>query len=292
MKRFRVGTSGFNCDPERATWGANIFILRKSNSHSRSGFSPALTNSKQALINLARNSSQMGRMSLTEDCMGERAGARPAQTRDAGNCRVNCYRPLMEPDMSQLKARFASNRHETLKTQSNRGSLVLGIFKAKGAPTGQANHVPHAMKMNTTTPGTHDRLLAQLAAIPACQESFEEADWFPPVDILEDTEEYLFKIDLPDVKAENIQVTVEEDRMVISGERPNPWLADRKHLRVERPHGHFERRFALPDDASRQEISTLFAENVLEVHVRKVSPPAETPVATSASPRLKLHSPS
>jgi HSP20 family protein len=146
--------------------------------------------------------------------------------------------------------------------------------------------------MNTTTPGTHDRLLAQLAAIPACQESFEEADWFPPVDILEDTEEYLFKIDLPDVKAENIQVTVEEDRMVISGERPNPWLADRKHLRVERPHGHFERRFALPDDASRQEISTLFAENVLEVHVRKVSPPAETPVATSAPPRLKLHSPS
>jgi hypothetical protein len=28
------------------------------------------------------------------------------------------------------------------------------------------------------------------------------------------------------------------------------------------------------------------------VHVRKVSPPAETPVATSAPPRLKLHSPS
>jgi HSP20 family protein len=144
--------------------------------------------------------------------------------------------------------------------------------------------------MNAMTPGTHDRLLAQLATIPACQKSYEEADWFPPVDILEDTEEYLFKIDLPDVKAENLQLTVEENRLVISGERPNPGLDDRKHLRVERPHGHFERRFALPDDASREEISTLFAESVLEVHVRKLSPPMQTRVAASARPRSKLHS--
>ena len=140
------------------------------------------------------------------------------------------------------------------------------------------------------TPGTHNRLLAQLATIPACQIFNEEADWFPPVDILEDAEEYLFKIDLPEVKPEDIQVAVEGDGLVISGERPQPWQDDRKHLRIERPHGYFERRFSLPDDANKAEINTLFAQSVLEVHVRKVSPPLPTPVPTNAPPRLKLRS--
>ena len=140
------------------------------------------------------------------------------------------------------------------------------------------------------TTGTRDRLLAQLATIPACQKSTAEADWFPPVDILEDAEEYLFKIDLPEVKPENLQVAVEGDELVISGERPNPWQDDRKHLRVERPHGYFERRFALPDDASTVDISTLFAESVLEMHVRKLSPSLPTPVPANAPPRLKLRS--
>lgn len=76
--------------------------------------------------------------------------------------------------------------------------------------------------------------------------------------------------------------------MVISGERPNPWLDDRKHVRIERPYGHFERRFELPDDASAAEISSLFAESVLELHVRKVSPPLPTPVAASTPSRLEL----
>jgi HSP20 family molecular chaperone IbpA len=140
------------------------------------------------------------------------------------------------------------------------------------------------------TPASSDRLLAPLATIPAGQRFNEEADWFPPVDILEDAEEYLFKIDLPEVKPEGIQVAVEGDGLVISGERPQPWQDDRKHLRVERPHGYFERRFSLPDDAGRGEISTLFAESVLEVHVRKVSPSLPTPAPTNAPPRLKLRS--
>ena len=139
-------------------------------------------------------------------------------------------------------------------------------------------------------PGTHNRLLAQLATIPACQRFNEEADWFPPVDILEDAAEYLFKIDLPDVKPEDIQVAVEGDGLVISGERPQPWQDDRKHLRIERPHGYFERRFSLPDDSNRGEINVLFAASVLEVHVRKVSTPLPTQVPTNAPPRLKLRS--
>jgi HSP20 family protein len=142
--------------------------------------------------------------------------------------------------------------------------------------------------MNATTPGPQDRLLTQLAIIPACQTPNDGADWFPPVDIAEDAEEYLFKIDLPEVTPDNLRVSVEEDDLVISGERASPWQGQRKLLRVERPHGYFVRRFALPDDANTSEINTLFSESVLEVRVRKVSSPMRRPAPTNAPPRSKL----
>ena len=142
--------------------------------------------------------------------------------------------------------------------------------------------------MDPTTPGPQDRLLTQLALIPASQTPNDGADWFPPVDIAEDDEEYLFKIDLPEVNPDNLRVAVEDDGLVICGERPNPWQGERKLLRVERPHGYFVRRFALPDDANAREINTLFAESVLEVRVRKVSSPMRPPAPTTAPPRLKL----
>ena len=144
--------------------------------------------------------------------------------------------------------------------------------------------------MNATMPEPHDRLLAQLEAIPAYQRSHDGADWFPVVDIVEDAEEYLFKIDLPDVKPENLEVAVEEDALVISGERPNPWQGASKPLRVERPYGYFARRFELPGDACRQEINTLFADSVLEIHVRKVSSNIPAPPPINAPPRLRLRS--
>ena len=137
-------------------------------------------------------------------------------------------------------------------------------------------------------PNPRDRLLAPLATIPACQKPNQEANWFPPVDILEDAEEYLFRIDLPGVKVEDLQLVVEGDGLVISGVRPNPWQDANKYLRVERPYGYFERRFALPDDASAGEISTLFSESVLEVHVPRTTARVEIPVPSDAPPRLRL----
>jgi HSP20 family protein len=142
--------------------------------------------------------------------------------------------------------------------------------------------------MNAMHSDEADHMLAPLATIPAGQRRTGDADWFPPVDILEDAHEYLFKIDLPEVKPDAINVFVEEDKLVISGERPPAPLDERQCLRIERPYGHFERRFVLPEDASREAIEPLFSECVLELHVQKVSTSIEAPPPANPVPRLRL----
>ena len=132
-------------------------------------------------------------------------------------------------------------------------------------------------------------LLASLATIPACQRRVADADWFPPVDIVDDAEEYIFKIDLPDVRPENINVTVEQDGLIISGDRPDPYLEDKRCLRIERPHGYFVRRFALPEDASRTEVNSTFEDSVLELRVHKVRQDVARPPASAERPKLRLH---
>lgn len=132
------------------------------------------------------------------------------------------------------------------------------------------------------------RLLAPLATIPAGQKCYGDADWFPPVDILEDVEEYLFRIDLPEMKAEEIRIVVERDGLFISGKRPKPDTDRKKYLRVERPNGYFERRFALPDDASRVEINSAFHESVLELRVHKVRSQERNVAPTEQGTELHL----
>jgi len=140
------------------------------------------------------------------------------------------------------------------------------------------------------TTDTQQRPLAPLEMIPACQRCGGEADWFPPVDIVEDAEEYLFTLDLPEMKPEDIRVVVEREGLFISGERSRAWQQNRKFLRIERPRGFFERRFALPDDASRMEIKPVYKESVLELHIRKVKPLMRSARPTDALTSLNITS--
>jgi HSP20 family protein len=49
--------------------------------------------------------------------------------------------------------------------------------------------------------------------------SLTVADWSPEVDISQDDHEYLLKADLPEMKKEDVRVTVEDGILCVSGER-------------------------------------------------------------------------
>jgi len=110
---------------------------------------------------------------------------------------------------------------------------------------------------------------------PKNGERFKLADWSPLVDITEDDHEYLFKADLPEMKKEDVKVTIENGVLYISGERKaEKEEKKRKFHRLERFFGTFERAFTVPKDADATKIMAEFKDGVLQVHLPK-SPAAK-----------------
>src|SRR5438876_107127 len=67
------------------------------------------------------------------------------------------------------------------------------------------------------------------------EETMTVSQWLPLVDITEDDKEYLIKAELPEVKKDEVKVTVEGGVLSISGERKFEREAkDKKYHRIER----------------------------------------------------------
>lgn len=102
------------------------------------------------------------------------------------------------------------------------------------------------------------------------KEAMTVAQWAPSVDIAEDDKEWLVKADLPEVKKEDVKVTVQEGVLVISGERKfEKEEKAKKYHRIERSYGNFVRSFTLPDGADGTKVAAEFKDGVLKVHLPK-----------------------
>ena len=95
----------------------------------------------------------------------------------------------------------------------------------------------------------------------------ERADWIPAADVYEDEREYLVALDLPGINREGLDVSLDDGRLVIRGERA---AAEGLHARrAERPQGRFVRTFSLPDAVDRGRITADYKDGVLLLHLPK-----------------------
>jgi len=102
------------------------------------------------------------------------------------------------------------------------------------------------------------------------EETIRGVEWAPVVDVTEDEKEYVIKAELPEVKKEDVKVTVEDGALHISGEKKfEKEEKGRKYHRIERSYGTFERIFVLPEGAKASEVKAGFQNGVLEVHLPK-----------------------
>jgi HSP20 family protein len=90
------------------------------------------------------------------------------------------------------------------------------------------------------------------------------------VDIVETDDEYLIKAELPEVRREDVKVSVENGVLTIRGERKLEKEANGKKLhRVERYYGSFLRTFVVPDNVDETKVRAEFKDGVLNVHLPK-----------------------
>jgi HSP20 family protein len=95
------------------------------------------------------------------------------------------------------------------------------------------------------------------------------SNWVPAVDIFEnEKKELVLKADLPDVKKEDVAVTVENNTLTLSGERKFDTEVKRDHYhRIERSYGNFSRSFSLPATVDSGRIGAEFKNGVLTIRL-------------------------
>jgi HSP20 family protein len=92
----------------------------------------------------------------------------------------------------------------------------------------------------------------------------------PSVDIFEDKGEIVVKAELPGIRKEDIDVTLTEDTITISGEKKMEEEVKKKdYYRCESSYGSFSRSFSLPSEVQSNKAKTRMKDGVLEIRIPK-----------------------
>ena len=102
--------------------------------------------------------------------------------------------------------------------------------------------------------------------------SDEASGWAPAVDFYESGDRFVLSVELPGLSRDHIRIDVEDETLVIRGERPCQTPGDARFIRVERGHGSFSRSFVLTQPVQVADITAEFLSGVLTVLVPKVTP--------------------
>jgi len=110
---------------------------------------------------------------------------------------------------------------------------------------------------------------------------FYEERFTPYLDVAENNNEVLVKVDIPGIDEKDLSVKLSGDNLTIKGERKEEKEEKEKHFhRIERSYGNFQRVIALPVSIAETKISAEYKNGVLEIHLPKKAEakPKEIPV--------------
>lgn len=113
------------------------------------------------------------------------------------------------------------------------------------------------------------RLFEPFFRYPYMQEEMQSATWNPPVDVLEENDRILVKVEVPGIDENALRVTFEDGLLTVSGERQFERKDDRNYHRIERAYGSFTRTFTLPRSIDAAQIAANYRNGVLEIEIPK-----------------------
>ena len=95
-------------------------------------------------------------------------------------------------------------------------------------------------------------------------------DWSPSFDIKEHDKSYSIVADMPGLDKKNININIDEDILIIEGNRKLESGSKDKWFCREIQYGNFNRRFYLPDNINKDEISASLKNGVLKIDINKM----------------------
>jgi len=102
-----------------------------------------------------------------------------------------------------------------------------------------------------------------------CSDSF--SSWYPVTDIFETKDGYLFKLEVPGLSKDDVNIQLNNNVLCIKGERKtDKEISDEKYHRIERFTGTFTRNFTLPKNIDSGNVNATLKEGILELHIGKV----------------------
>lgn len=108
--------------------------------------------------------------------------------------------------------------------------------------------------------------------------------WNPSVDIFETDNEVVFKAELPGMNANDIEVKLENNVLMIKGERKfEKETKEENYHRIEREYGSFSRSFALPTAVNGEKVTAEYKDGVLKVTLPKKEEIKPKPIKIEAA---------
>jgi len=101
-------------------------------------------------------------------------------------------------------------------------------------------------------------------------ESLAMGNFVPAVDVYEDAQKVMLKLEVPGIKKDDLSIHVEGRTLTVKGERK--FEAEEKEEnfhRIERRFGSFARSFTLPATVNTDEVGATYADGVLSISLAK-----------------------
>ena len=113
-----------------------------------------------------------------------------------------------------------------------------------------------------------DEMLGGLARRPVRQRTQQFTEWAPAIDAVSRDGDLIIKAELPGVKLEDVDITLQNSVLTISGEHKTDQEEEQSGYHVrERRYGTFRRSMTLPEGVDESKIHARFEDGVLEVVV-------------------------
>lgn len=116
-----------------------------------------------------------------------------------------------------------------------------------------------------------NEMLRDLWGASPASEAAAGRTWMPAVDIREGDEHLELVAELPGMKKEDVQITLENNVLTIAGERKfEAETKNEAYHRIERAYGNFSRSFTLPATVKTDKVDAKFADGVLTIQLPKM----------------------